>query len=186
MERGEGISAALDDRTVVQVGHFPTLSPMHHARRNIATQRCIVDTPQGGGAISHCVGLHAHIGVGVSTLSPWTASLYRAPRHSVVFYGSGSEEAPAPQQDPDPCGRRSIFEKNIKNHGAKTRGRVFGGNPCWTSQVLTQGTPMGPVCVAVAPHVCPLVAHCGGSWGSCLPRSWYLSQLSFVSVAVSS
>ena len=94
MERGEGISAALDDRTVVQVGHFPTLSPMHHARRNIATQRCIVDTPQGGGAISHCVGLHAHIGVGVSTLSPWTASLYRAPRHSVVFYGSGSREAP--------------------------------------------------------------------------------------------
>ena len=94
MERGEGISAALDDRTVVQVGHFPTLSPMHHARWNIATQRCIVDTPQGGGAISHCVGLHAHIGVGVSTLSPWTASLYRAPRHSVVFYGSGSREAP--------------------------------------------------------------------------------------------
>ena len=50
---------------------------------------------RGGDAIPHRVGLHAHIGVGGPTLSPWTASLYRAPRHSVVFYGSGSEEAPA-------------------------------------------------------------------------------------------
>ena len=67
---------------------------MHHARRIIATQRCIEGTPTGGGAISRCVRLHAHIGVGVPSLSPWTASLYRAPRHFVVFYGSGGQEAP--------------------------------------------------------------------------------------------